>query len=180
MPAKRLLFLLLLFSGLGHGLILALIGLAEPKPSRTQAEFFSVSLVQEEPRVKHPPEEPPQPPPASSSRRLPVEKTISLSEIPGSRYAPYVGQVKSRIMKSWKYPAELIEREITGIVVLRFTIEESGKLVKILLEKSSGREVLDRNALDAVSAAAPFTPLPGEMRLARLHIVAQFNYLKAR
>lgn len=179
MPAKKMILLLVLFSGAGHGLVLALLGIAEIHPRRSPAEFFTVRLVEGQQEKEAIPKAPPENTPPSSARPF-AEKTVSLSGNAGDRYAPYVGQVKKRIMKSWQYPGDLIERDVAGIVVLRFTIDESGKLVNILLEKSSGHETLNRNAITAVNAAAPFSPLPREMGLSRLHIIAQFNYLKAR
>ncbi|MHB1949298.1 MAG: energy transducer TonB [Gammaproteobacteria bacterium] len=53
------------------------------------------------------------------------------------------------------YPKIAVDFHLTGTVIVEFTISPDGKINDIAIAKSSGNEVLDKEAIDAISAASP-------------------------
>lgn len=178
MSEKKLLVMLTLLSFTGHGLFIGLAGISERGGRTYPIETFTVQLVADVTAKRQ------RPTPASPSlhstsdpaspHRQAAEKTVSLSSHQAGEYEPYLIQVKRRIKQAWLYPPEVTEANIMGIAVVRFTIKNTGDLIHSSLERSSGYESLDQNALAAIKAAAPFPPLPAA--LSKLHIVASFNF----
>jgi protein TonB len=70
-------------------------------------------------------------------------------------YQWYLDQLQARIKNRWKPAAN--EK---GEVVVQFTITRNGSLEGLKLVSSSGRAILDRQALQAVEMSAPFASLP--------------------
>ncbi len=62
-------------------------------------------------------------------------------------------------------------------ITLAFTIESDGNVSSIKLLKSSGYEILDEYALNAVKIASPFNPIPASIGTKRLKITASFEYI---
>ncbi|MGD0276312.1 MAG: TonB family protein, partial [Syntrophales bacterium] len=93
-----------------------------------------------------------------------------------SKYAPYLMRIKQRIETVWSYPDDALHQKLAGTNMLRFTVEHDGSLVGVRLLTRSGNNSLDLGSIRAVRSAAPFDPIPGEMKLNRLHIIATFDY----
>lgn len=68
------------------------------------------------------------------------------------------------------------EKSEEGVVVIRISIDDNGTLAQAALMTSSGFVNLDASTLNIIRAAAPFSPLPGQYQLSRLHIIASFRY----
>ncbi len=100
-----------------------------------------------EPVKAEPVETPPSPPPRP--------RVISNDGIPSD----YVNQVYSRINSRTTYPRVAKLRGDEGRVVYKITLSPQGELLKYDIQ-SSGNEVLDKAAIDAIKAAAPFPQLP--------------------
>jgi TonB family protein len=62
------------------------------------------------------------------------------------------------------------------MVVVRMSLMNSGDLVKVDVEHSSGSRALDTGALEAVRSSAPFGPFPKTITNSRLDIIANFVY----
>ncbi|MFL9927225.1 TonB family protein [Herbaspirillum lusitanum] len=92
---------------------------------------------------------PPEPPPA------PRPRVISNDGIPSD----YVNQVYSRINGKTTYPRVAKLRGDEGRVSYKITLNPQGELLKYDIQ-SSGNEVLDKAAVEAIKAAAPFPRLP--------------------
>lgn len=88
---------------------------------------------------------------------------------------PYVSQIKERVLDLWRYPMEA-KSGLRGTVQLAFTVERDGSVSRIELLKSSGYPVLDKGAIQALSRASPFSPLPQEIKVTSLSIAGTFNY----
>ncbi|MFV8819570.1 TonB family protein [Haliea sp. E17] len=71
----------------------------------------------------------------------------------------YIASVMTRVFKSVKYPKRAIKREWQGQVEILAQVDSNGRLMDIALEASSGRDLLDEAALDAVKGASPFPEL---------------------
>lgn len=104
-----------------------------------------------------------------------LEDTVSLNS-DDERYASYLIKIKKKIDKNWSYPPQASEQKKEGTTTVKFSLNKNGKLVKSRIVSSSGHDVLDREALDVVRAAAPYEPFPTNINLSRLHILAAFHY----
>ncbi len=92
------------------------------------------------------------------------------------KYISYFTHIKRKIELVWEYPRAAAEMGQEGSLLLRFTILKDGRLGGVKLLRSSGYRLLDREAIRAVKAAAPFNPIPDRLHKHRLNIIATFNY----
>jgi TonB family protein len=117
------------------------------------------------------PEEQEAPKPSSDE----TQETISL-DTEDKRYVTYAQAIKERIAGQWKYPQEARKRKLEGRLVALFSLNREGALSRFDITKSSGHEVLDREAERAVRSAAPFPPFPSTVTVSRLNINVSFDY----
>ena len=149
-----------------------------PEPPRPTPPPVEQPRPAEQPRPT-PPEPKPQPqprpqPPAPPKPQPVVEDDISsledlFADVSASSAAQnisltvaepfpfqwYLDQLQARIRQRWRPGPN--ER---GEVVVQFTIGRNGSLNNLTMINSSGRPIMDRQAMQAVQMAAPFAPLP--------------------
>ncbi len=108
---------------------------------------------------------------------LPLEEehTISL-DTEDKQYVSYARVIKERIMRHWVYPPEARDNLVEGHLMAVFSLNREGHMMAVGVTATSGHEILDREAVGAISKAAPFPPLPGHIRVKRLNIRAAFDY----
>jgi len=107
------------------------------------------------------------------------QDTISL-DTKDKRYTSYTRLIKESILRQWRYPRKAKEYLIEGSMTAVFSLIEQGEMVKISISETSGHEILDQEAIGAITRAAPFPPFPEDITAKRLNIVAKFDYrLKA-
>ena len=106
---------------------------------------------------------------------LEEEYTISL-DTEEKQYVSYARVIKERIMRHWVYPSEAREHLIEGNLMAVFSLDPDGRMMHVQVTRASGSEILDREAVRAISMAAPFPPLPEHIRVKRLNIKAAFDY----
>jgi protein TonB len=137
-----------------------------PEPPQQAAPIGPVTPPPPAPVAQVP--APPAPPPAA-----PVPKQIGTEGIP----TDYVNQVYARINGSTEYPREAKMRRQQGKVGYRLTLSPQGALLGVELQ-SSGNDVLDEAAREAIRRAAPFPKLPdlgGSSYLLAGNIVFKIN-----
>lgn len=105
----------------------------------------------------------------------PDEETISL-ESKAPKYFSYLGLVKARIKRSWVFPPAARQKHLAGRLTAVFTLDRSGKLRRVTVERSSGHPLLDQAALAAVQRGAPYPGFPKHIDLERLNVRANFDY----
>jgi protein TonB len=93
------------------------------------------------------------------------------------KYYSYFAHIKQRIELAWNYPHEAQERRESGRLTIVFTIESGGNVSSVKLIESSGYEILDEYAMNAVRFASPFNPIPASIGTKRLRITANFEYI---
>lgn len=103
------------------------------------------------------------------------EATISIGT-QSVKYASYLEHIKNKIENVWAYPAEAARTGQQGTLLILFSINKNGDLIRLKLIRSSGYPLLDRAALEAVRDASPFPPLPKRFNLDILNIYATFEY----
>jgi TonB family protein len=93
------------------------------------------------------------------------------------RYISYLDYIKLAIELAWNYPEEAARRGIFGEGLLRFTIDKKGGLAKVTLLNTTGSEILDDRFIRAIKMAAPFPPLPKNIKTKKLEIIATYRYI---
>ena len=104
----------------------------------------------------------------------------------------YFQELKDRINRNWGPSRERVgsgttreatgrvakyARSVGGLVVVSFSIGGDGSLVgEPAVEESSGSEFLDEDALRAIRAAAPFSPIPRSLSTDRIDLIWRFEY----
>jgi len=150
-----------------------LIQPAPPKPLPVPAPAVQPQPVPQ--TVALPVEEPPAPATPVKEERLPVETTAipAVAEAPPepsaeelharqvSRYADaQLLLIRDRVSREVRYPAMARRQGWSGQVIIEFTVLLSGEVAELRVAESCGYPMLDRQALRAVQAAAPFPPPP--------------------
>jgi TonB family protein len=100
---------------------------------------------------------------------------IPLGHPPDADHAGYFLMVKKAIEAHWSYPTQAARNGESGRLRLEFAIRKDGQVLVELIQ-SSGVEILDRYAVDAVKAAAPFPRLPDPLG-DTLRVSASFTYV---
>jgi periplasmic protein TonB len=96
------------------------------------------------------------------------------------QYITYFGSIKRSIELVWQYPELALRYGLQGRLLMQFAIRNNGELESAVVVQSSGSRVLDDEAMRAVKAAAPFSPIPPWIGKDRVEIVASFEYLDNR
>lgn len=117
-------------------------------------------------------------PPGTTSPGIKEEENVSLNTRE-FKYYSYFHHIKSQIEMAWNYPLEAQKNRWGGLLSVIFTVEKDGRVSKVILVSSSGREVLDNAAIDAINYASPFNPIPESLGVNRLNITASFEYINS-
>jgi protein TonB len=97
-------------------------------------------------------------------------------DTPEPRYQDYFNKIRQQIKSHWTYPREAGDRGIQGDLQIEFHIAKDGRLAFIELRRSSGVEILDTAAMNAVRLAQPFPPVPDDIAKQALSINGLFRY----
>ncbi len=93
----------------------------------------------------------------------------------------YTTLLQAWLEKHKTYPARARLRRQEGIVHLSFTIDRQGQILAHAIERSSGYRLLDQEAVDMLTRAAPLPPMPYDMRQPQLALVVPVQfYLTSR
>ncbi len=92
----------------------------------------------------------------------------------------YLALLRQRIERYKKYPLLARKGHQQGVVVVEFELSSRGELQSCLLQKSCGKRLLDRAALQAVEAAAPFPDIPSQILSAETRFVVPVRFVLAR
>jgi len=117
----------------------------------------------------------PQEPVTSQASSEDSQETISL-DTDDKRYVSYAQAIKERIAGQWKYPQEARKKKLEGRLVALFSLDREGALTRLDITKTSGHDVLDREAERAIQSAAPFPPFPSTITVSLLNINVSFDY----
>jgi protein TonB len=147
-----------------------------PDKGKLKARIVSPAKVlkPQKPRVQ--PKRPrPRPEPSKKDAILSTDERIEpLEQIPDELFgteeqdegkaefsSDYLSLVVSRIQREKRYPLGARMQGIEGEVKVKFSIDQNGRLAGIEIERSSGFDVLDEEALSMIKRAGPF-PAPPE------------------
>jgi protein TonB len=85
----------------------------------------------------------------------------------------YMGEVAKKLHRNKINPRS----QLTGTVLLRFTVDQQGEILSRTIQQSSGSKVLDDAAIAALDRAAPFPPLPSTVASGPLEMQVPFRFL---
>jgi len=77
----------------------------------------------------------------------------------------FIGQVRQRIANAKYYPRMARRRGMEGQPIIAFTLDRGGRLMKVNLSHTSGYQLLDQAALDAVHKAVPYPEIPPDLKI---------------
>ncbi len=75
------------------------------------------------------------------------------------------------------YPETAKRLRQTGRVIVQFKVSTDGRLIEISLEQGSSSEILNRAAMDLVTSASRFKPLPSDADLTELQLSLPIEYI---
>ena len=87
-------------------------------------------------------------------------------DTPEPKYQDYFNKIREKIKANWIYPREAGDRGLQGELLLEFHIAKDGRLEFLELRNSSGAEILDRFAMNAVQTGAAIPAGPRRHRQA--------------
>lgn len=91
--------------------------------------------------------------------------------------AGYLTQLRQQIERAKKYPLMARKWRQQGVVLVEFELSKRGDLRRVLIRESCGKPLLDRAALQAVEAAAPFPAIPQQLLLVETGFVVPLRFI---
>jgi TonB family protein len=79
-------------------------------------------------------------------------------------WGPYAKSMLNKIRRHWRIP-EIARLGVSGIVKIRFYIEQDGTVTGLRIMDESGKPPMDFAARDAIADSSPFEPLPAGLGL---------------
>lgn len=83
----------------------------------------------------------------------------------------YTSQIIGMIYKSVSYPNSAVKRNQQGSVRAEVIINRDGSVSKMTIIEESNFKLLNQAVLSAIKKAAPFPPLPNELKMKQLELV---------
>ncbi len=114
-----------------------------------------------------------QPPVANPAPPAPVAVP---QKAEGETRDSYLGRVLAQLNRFKQYPRAARQAKIEGVVMLHFVMDADGKVVSSEIAKSSGRPVLDAEALALIQRAQPLPALPADFPTRTLDAVVPVTF----
>jgi protein TonB len=93
-----------------------------------------------------------------SAPMVPPAPLVDTTAPPAAQAAPVEATLAYVAAPAPKYPVQAIRGHMQGTVTLRVLVDETGKPLDVVIESSSGHDLLDRAARDQVLARWRFQP----------------------
>jgi protein TonB len=142
----------------------------QPPSPPQQAE---VTLPQVEPKQVEQPK-PEERPPAPETRAPPKTENVGQFTLAGSN--AYNALVFGHLQRFKRYPAAA--HGASGTVVVRFVLNRAGEVMESVVTKSSGNDVLDREAIEILRRASPFPAFPAAKPGTQDTYIAPVNFAR--
>jgi protein TonB len=153
-----------------------------PLPSSTDAAALTVDPQREPPQTADmtsaveastPPATPAQPEPNA----VPAPSTAAQ---PSMSAPDWQSLVLGQLERFKHYPTDAQERRQQGVVYLRFTMDRSGRVLSFSIERSSGHELLDQEAMALLQRAQPLPKPPPSVSGDPLELVVPVEFFLSR
>ncbi len=90
--------------------------------------------------------------------------------------ADYLRALMTWLIRHRSYPDAAKKDKAQGVVGVKFTLDRAGNVLSATVSNSSGRDVLDRAALDVLRRATPLPAMPESMRMRTLSITLPIEF----
>ena len=114
------------------------------------------------------------PPPAAAPVVQPVQAAPQKGT--GEARDSFLGRLLAQLNRFKQYPRAAARAHIEGVVMLHFVMDADGKVLSFEIAKSSGRPVLDNEALALIQRAQPLPPLPADFPTRTLDAVVPIEF----
>ena len=88
----------------------------------------------------------------------------------------YLSRPQGILQRNRRYPAAAVADRLQGVVLLGFSLDRGGRVLGGRVLRSSGHEVLDREALDLLYRVAPLPPFPPGIAAERLDLEVPIRF----
>ncbi|HYJ34588.1 MAG TPA: energy transducer TonB [Rhizomicrobium sp.] len=88
----------------------------------------------------------------------------------------YLGRILAQLNRFKQYPRAARQARVEGVVMLHFVMAADGKVQSFEISKSSGRPVLDAEALALIQRAQPLPALPPDFPTRTLDAVVPIEF----
>lgn len=92
-----------------------------------------------------------------------IEEKIAVINPAKDAMLRYQDMVKQKIESCRRYPAWAKDQKLEGVSCLVFTLLSNGVVQDIKLIRSSGFDILDKEAISTLKRASPFCPIPAKL-----------------
>jgi TonB family protein len=144
--------------------------LPEPAPTDRLADFAPPLKKPEPPSPPAPPKQTeaaaaaPQPAPPAQTAKAPPRQPSRLSVIGQGGGDVYLNQLHDMIEKQRSYPDIANPMRLSGVAIFEIRLSRDGQIANLILLRSTGAGPLDQEAGRIVRRAAPFPPVPPDIR----------------
>jgi len=88
----------------------------------------------------------------------------------------FLGRLLAQLNRFKQYPRAARQAHIEGVVMLHFVMDADGKVTSFEIARSSGRPVLDNEALALIQRAQPLPALPADFPTRTLDAVVPIEF----
>jgi protein TonB len=119
------------------------------------------------------------PPPVTvqtSATPAPPAPMAAPQKAAGETRDSFLGRLLAQLNRFKQYPRAARQAHIEGVVMLHFVMDAQGKVLSSEIAKSSGRAVLDTEALALIQRAQPLPALPADYPTRTLDAVVPIEF----
>jgi len=145
----------------------------KPLPKMVAPSVITVPPPEFTVRTVTPPPVAAQPPIANPA---PPVSVAAPSKAAGETRDSYLGRLLAQLNRFKQYPRAARQARIEGVVMLHFVMNADGKVESFEIAKSSGRPVLDAEALALIQRAQPLPALPADFPTRTLDAVVPVEF----
>jgi protein TonB len=142
-----------------------------PPPQLTQPTIVTVAP----PEVTIP--TPPSPIQVQQAVAKPAPPVAAVrSPVAGEGRDAFLGRLLGQLNRFKQYPRSARQAHIEGVVQLHFVMDAEGKVLSFEIAKSSGRPILDSEALALIQRAQPLPALPADYPTRTLDAIVPIEF----
>jgi TonB family protein len=117
------------------------------------------------------------PPPITAQQSVALAAPAPPAAAPnGEGRDSFLGRLLAQLNRFKQYPRTARQAHIEGVVMLHFVMDPQGKVISYEIAKSSGRPVLDAEALALIQRAQPLPALPADFPTRTLDAIVPIEF----
>ncbi len=103
-------------------------------------------------------------PPAATARAAPASAAPPGASVDADVLSHYRLQLIGAARRYKRYPRAAIDNQWEGAAEIAMLVDADGRIRNMTISRSSGHELLDREAIDMFRKAKPLVPIPPALR----------------